>query len=274
MFFLLQGVALTLVAIFSVSAHFEDRLITQIVENVAGDAVSDQQKAIALLDATHAMLRPRLEIFGGESYIGIRDTLFRSTDIHLLDSKGVCGSHAHVLGRLLQRAGMPIRMAQMKCGEHWGCHILLEARVDGRFVVLDPLYNLAFMKADGSLASFDEVSRNWPHFALQVPGDYPLYFAYEDVRYTNWNKIPVIMPAIRNILQAFIGDDVRFISIRPLFLNVYRFYAVVALILYMVLVVTTVILLRSGRKRRSTATADADHAVTGTTLRSTEASVC
>ena len=87
------------------------------------------------LHKTHFLLKPREELFEGEENINLRDALFRSSDIQLIDAKGACGSYTHVLGRLLQRAGFEVRIAQMKCGENWGCHILLEANIDGTLYI-------------------------------------------------------------------------------------------------------------------------------------------
>jgi len=121
-----------------------------------------------------------------------------------MDGKGACGSYAGVLTRTLQRSGVPSRLAQMKCGDQWGCHIVLEANINGEYAVLGPLYNTSFISQDGTLASFKEVENNWNHYKSQTLEG----CQYEDVRYTNWQKIPIVMPLIKTVLNTLIGENI------------------------------------------------------------------
>ena len=115
------------------------------------------------MEISHKLLKPRLELFDERERINLRDTIFRSSDIDLIDARGACGSYSHVLARLLQVANIEARIGQMKCGKIWGCHIVVEAKINGKFVALDATHNLAFRKENGSLASFEEIGRNWDY---------------------------------------------------------------------------------------------------------------
>ncbi len=64
-------------------------------------------------------------------------------------------------------------------------------------MVLDPSYDLVFRKPDGNFASFSDVNSNWNWYKNQPPKDYNTDYKYEEVRYTNWNKIPLIMPTLK-----------------------------------------------------------------------------
>jgi len=141
----LHGVMVSLLFVLYLMSSYEDGLFDQIVESLLSPEMSEQEAVLALMNGTHVMLKPRQELFSGIEYVGLRDGVFGSSDTQLIDARGNCGSYTHVLGRLLQRANYEIRIAQMKCGDVWGCHILLEAKVDGRFVSLDALYDLAFI---------------------------------------------------------------------------------------------------------------------------------
>jgi hypothetical protein len=169
----------------------------------------------------------------------------------LIDARGDCGSYSHVLGRLLQRAGFEIRLAQMKCGTQWGCHILIEASVDGGFVSLDALYNLAFFRSDGSLASFEEIGRDWDDYKVQAPEGYPAKYAYEGVRYTNWDKIPALKSTVKGVLRVFLGGEIETLSIRSWVLNVYKAYLLIFLFGYALLVIFSgyIMLLRNKSNR-------------------------
>lgn len=233
------------VSVFWIMARFEDGLYDQIVNKTLQLEMSDEKKAITLLHTAHTLLKPRLQIFGGQENINLRDTLFRSADVHLLDAKGACGSHTHVLGRMLQQANIPVRIAQMKCGvDSWGCHIVLEAKLNNKFVVLDPLFDMVFENEDGTLASFLEVQENWAYFQNQLPDSYNPEYSYQDVRYTNWEKIPILMPLAKKMLRVFVGDAVDTLSIRAVVLNLYRAYTVVILVFYLLLVMFTVLVCR------------------------------
>lgn len=246
----LHGAIIMAIVSLTVLSNYEDGLYDQIVEITIHQGMDEEQTALALLHKSHALLNPRLSLFGGKENINLRDSLFRSSDIQLIDARKACGSHTHVLGRLLQRAGIQIRIAQMKCGNQWGCHILLEANINGKWVSLDGLYDLAFRMEDGTLASFQEVGKNWEHFRLDVPDNYNPNYAYEDVRYTNWTKIPVVMPLIRNVLALFLGDQIETLSIRSCILNVYKTYLILAIFIYALLMLVTIFILR--KKARKT----------------------
>lgn len=163
----------------------------------------------------------------------------------LLDAKGACGSHTHVLGRILQQANIPVRIAQMKCVvDAWGFHIVLEAKLNNNFVVLDPLFDMAFENEDGTLASFLEAQENWTYFQNQLPDAYNPKYSYQDVRYTHWEKIPILMPLAKKMLRVFGGDAVDTLSIRALVLNLYRAYTVAILVFYLLLLMFTVLVCR------------------------------
>jgi len=152
-----------------------------------------------------------------------------------MDGKGACGSYAGVLTRTLQRSGVPSRLAQMKCGDQWGCHIVLEANINGEYAVLGPLYNTSFISQDGTLASFKEVENNWNHYKSQTLEG----CQYEDVCYTNWQKILIVMPLIKTVLNTLIGEKANEIPIRSFALNIYQLCLVVLSLVYVFLLFMT-----------------------------------
>jgi len=152
-----------------------------------------------------------------------------------MTAKGACGSYALVLGSILKDIGFKIRFAQMKVDETWGGHIVIEAKTKKGWVALDPSFNLAFVKEDGTLASFQDVHSDWNYFQNQLPENYKREYAYSDVRYTNWEKIPIILPGVRFVLEHTIGKEAtNEVSIRVLFLRKYRilYYIMLSLYLY------------------------------------------
>jgi len=236
--FVLHGMILMAMFTLYINYQFEDRLYDRIASKVALVENAPEKNTLLLLQASHDLLNPRLKFFEGKQTLGVRDRFLRSSDIQLLDG-GACGTHAHVLARLLQRVDIPVRIAQMQCEGHYGCHIVVEALVNGKYVVLDPLYNIKFRNKDNSLASFSDVQNNWSDFVDQLPSDYDHFYKYEGVRYTNWDKIPVVMPALKELMRLFIGNDVETLSLRVYVLNLYKTYFFFLLMLYPLLVFAT-----------------------------------
>lgn len=113
-----------------------------------------------------------------------------------------------------------------------GCHMVVEAFVNGNWAVFDPMYDISFRKPIGGLASFSEVSNDWEFYREQVPADYPRdWFGYYGVRYTNWEKIPGVLPAVREGLRwVWLGDEVDSISLRMWVLDIYRILAALCIV--------------------------------------------
>jgi hypothetical protein len=128
----------------------------------------------------------------------------------------------------------------------------VEAQINGEFVVMDPSFNTAFRTEDGNLASFADLKNDWETLNSQLPGSYDRNSSYRDVRYTNWNKVPIVMPAVREILRLFIGDEVSELSLRSMVLNKYRFFANTLFVFLTILVSVSLLVLRRRLRSRST----------------------
>jgi len=234
---LILGFLIGIMLSLKLSSNYEELLFERIISKTfeSKKSLSDEEKLLGLLDSTYKLLNPRKNFFGGKEWLSIRDKLLRSSDIQMLDG-GACGTHSHVLAKLLKQSNIPVRIAQMKCGKDYGCHIVVEAKLSDKFVVLDPLYNLTFRNRAGQLAGFSEISNDWSYYKEQVPKDYGLDLRYEGVRYTNWDKIPILMPIIKKILTVFLGAEAEYISVRSYVLNLYLtyFYILLAILPFVV----------------------------------------
>ncbi|KKM19163.1 hypothetical protein LCGC14_1658440, partial [marine sediment metagenome] len=139
-------------------------------------------------------------------------------------------------------------------GGHYGAHIVLETKIDEQWIVLDPLYDFYFINPDGTLASFADVRNDWDYFKSQTPPEYPReMYKYLGVRYTNWEKIPFITPALRLTLKILTGEDkVQKLSLRVYLIDTYRVYIVALLILYIPIIAITFVTVRNRLSVRST----------------------
>jgi hypothetical protein len=106
---------------------------------------------------------------------------------------------------------------------------------------MDPLYDVYFIKPDGkSLASYADVQKDWTFYSKQLPPNYNHDYRYEDVRYCNWNKIPLLMPAIKKLLDLTMGKQkADEISFRANFLKKYDLFFYIVLFLYIPLFLVT-----------------------------------
>jgi hypothetical protein len=158
-----------------------------------------------------------------------------------LTTEGACGSYAFIASRLLAECNVPNRILQMQVNGLPGGHILLEAKGSSGWVVLDPLYDLYFTRPDGKKASFKDVQGNWELYRQQVPRDYDARYKYEGVRYTNWEKIPVLMPFLKSLSYAIIGKErTDTFSLRTLLLRKFHIIFLATAILYSFVLYATI----------------------------------
>ncbi len=123
------------------------------------------------------------------------------------DYRGACGSTARVVHAMLESQHIPTRVLLLTDAREHSLHTVLESRVQGRWVVLDPLYGIVFRRRDGALATRAELLADPAHFHAQVDSvaGYDARYTYEHATLLNWHKIPVVLPALRAVLACVIG---------------------------------------------------------------------
>lgn len=225
---------------------YEGQLFKAIAAEVNKDlpaSIPGRQDSILVrsLNITHYLMERRMNVFGSVDINAWKAEYLWPLTYDLMTGKGACGSHAMVLGRVLRELGFKIRISQMKVKDLYGGHIIVEAKTDEGWKVLDALYNLSFTRPDGKMAGFKDVQADWNYYKSQVPSSYNMDYRYEDVRYTNWNKIPVVLPAAKKLLSFVIGKDATdTLSIRSFVLKKYQVAFNCLLIFYILLILYTV----------------------------------
>lgn len=225
---------------FYTEANYEDRIFRQLSKDLhkqSGDTkgVVERAQLISTMGLVHDFINPRQKLFSDIG--GLKSDVIQPLTVDLMTGHGSCGSYALVMTRLLKEMGVPVRLVQMKVDGKFGGHILLEAEyAKGKWAVLDPTYNLYFVNELGDLASFSEVQNNWKYYTSQLPPNYDMRYRYEDKRYTNWEKIPIILPAFKEVLEWIWGKEkTDHFSLRTLALNKFAVYFHCALFLEIVL---------------------------------------
>lgn len=240
--FFTAGLLTGLMVYFFTEANYEDRIFEQLSNDLhkkvlQTENITPSSELILALDFVHNLIMPRQSLFFEVG--GLKSNVIQPLTVDLMTGQGACGSYTLVLARLLEEMNFPFRLIQMKVEGKFGGHIILEAEyAKDKWAVLDPIYNVYFKSKDGELANFDDVQNNWNYYVSQLPTNYDKRYCYEDKRYTNWEKIPIIMPLLKKSLEFFWGKDkVKRFSLRGLVLNKFRAYYNCALFLQIALLI-------------------------------------
>ena len=154
---------------------------------------------------------------------------------------GAWGNPSEVLARVVQSFGYPVRIAQVKAGGRFGGYSVVEADNGRKWVAMDPIYGLVYKTRNNELASVDELIKDWSYFRGQFPAQFGYGYRYEDVRYTNWEKIPVLLPAVKFMLKIAIGKKATdAICLRTIFLQRNKIYLILFIILECIALFTTI----------------------------------
>ena len=239
-----NGFLLATLFYFKMEANYEEELFAAIRSNIDSKInLKDNQDSIVVkvMHACNSLLSSRSAVFTNQPLDGFKVDLLQPASIDLMTAKGACGSYSMVLARTLVNYDFPVRIAQMKAKGIFAAHNIVEVKTEKGWVVLDPLFNVYFIKPDLTLASFQDVKNNWDYYKKQVPPKYDMTYRYEDVRYSNWGKIPLILPAIKKILDLVIGKQkADTISMRMYFLKIYDFCFYLILVLYIPILILTI----------------------------------
>ena len=125
-----------------------------------------------------------------------------------VDYRGPCGSSSRVVVAMLKSRGIPARPLLLLDEHGESIHTVVEAHVEGRWVVGDPSMGVVYHDAAGRLLTRDQLAEDTALFLSNVAAhaEYPAAYRYDSVTRFNWRKIPVVLPAIRALLVATIGE--------------------------------------------------------------------
>lgn len=239
-----NGFVLAMLLFFYVQADYEAQLFKSLAVHVQSQCPPDQSRdsiLIQSLHVTHELGKNRSLLFSKRAIENPHADLLKPLTYDLMTGQQACGGFSYVLGRLLKEMDVEIRFAQMEVNHIYGGHIIVEAKMPYGWVVLDPMFDLFFLKPNGHMAGFAEVRANWNYYKNQVPHDYNPAYAYENVRYTNWEKIPVVMPALKNLLSWSMGEEAATgFSFRNLLLKKYEILFYTMLIVFLGLFYLTI----------------------------------
>ena len=224
--FFMNGVVLASGFYFVIESRYETELFEAIAQKIKSDLpprYTENEFAIKALQVSNYLQERRYLVFGDQEINGIKATIFHPSTVDLMTNNGACGSYVTVLSRILKANNINVRIGQMQVNGRDAGHMIVEAYVNNRWIVLDPTYSLYFVNQNGLPATFNEIKNNWNTYKSQTPPDYNQTFSFEGIRYTNWKKFPPFTTAVKSILDLTMGKEKSdTISIRPYLLRNYH----------------------------------------------------
>ncbi len=252
----MNGILMSTCFYFKTESKYEDTLFESIVDKINSQADQDQNIDsffVAAMQMTHTLEYNREKIFGGKKLNGLKAEFFRPATIDLMTGNGACGSYTTVLARILKSGGYQVRIAQMTVNGTIGGHMVVEVKKRSNWIVLDPLLQQYFKKPDGRLASFKDVHENWAYYQKQTDTNYVTSYQYQDVNYTNWNKIKYLGPAAKWIFELILGKEkTKELSIRSYILRKYNFLYLLSLSGFILFSICSIISFRLNRIKYAT----------------------
>lgn len=204
--------------------RYEDKVLQAFIHSIhnkKGLNTNDEKEVmLAAMEKTYLQMRQK-EITAMGMDLGALESFFTSPLMNFaLTKDGACGGNSLVLAQILKGMGYEVRPAHMKVNGKYGGHIVLETKLYNKWVILDPLYNLCFKTPNGEIASFEEINKNWDYYKLQTPITYNQNYSYDGIRYTNWDRVPLIGQFSKSTLAFFAGEEsANKFSLRKYFLN-------------------------------------------------------
>ncbi|MDI6841132.1 MAG: transglutaminase-like domain-containing protein [bacterium] len=202
----LFSIFILLEAFTLISIHRDNCLFDSIIKEVANKNCA-KDNILALLDWVHINVK-------------VKNTGTLTTPRYILTYGSGCGGFAKVFAVLVRKMGIPARLL-FSYKDGVPVHVVTEVYYQKRWVVFDPYYKYYFPINDTLLATAEDLKNSSSLIEKVVDKkNYPFTsYIYQDVRRTNWNRIPIILPAVYKLLKKVIGDRADRISLNILALR-------------------------------------------------------
>ncbi len=244
--FFLNGFVVASLLFFLKEDIYEKELFSSIAQKIRNDLGNENKDSFLLrsLHMAYELQVSRQPIFGAQP-IDRESDFFHSATTDLMTAYGACGSYSIVLARILKANNCNVRIGQMKVNGKFGGHMVVETEINNKWIIVDPTFNVVFIKPDGGLANYKDVHNNWAFYKKQVPANYDTTYKYDGMRYANWDKVPIVLPTFKKLLDLTIGKEkADTLSLRPYLLRAYHILFMFGTFLYIILTVSTLWLIK------------------------------
>jgi hypothetical protein len=192
--------------------------------------------------------------------------LLRPSALKVYEHGGHCAKRTRLLTILLEEQGIPAHklflynergLELLNDPPRAWVHVAVEAQLDDRWVLVDPLFDVVFEKPDGDLATAENLREN-PDIlrAGRARADerYDIWedslYTYQDVRRFPWFMIPVVGELKHDVLAKLLGHDRADWIVTPLWMEEPQTAIVILSLVGMGLVGLTFVPWRRREKRR------------------------
>ena len=242
-------------------ADREDDWFEALAASLALSGDQSPAEAARLMKGVHAFFTPRRETklarLTAEQQTGWRSLVIGSVGDHLAAACGECGAYAGILARTAQLAGWEVRLVQILDPNETCLHVANELRTTDGWMFVDAMFEVVGQPASGSgVLDAPALAVHWREHPEEATEEYARYgWIPERYRYTNWQAIPLVLPAVRKVLETVKGTRwVDGVSLRTYSLNMHRVRMWLALTISALLVIVpSVVSLRRRRRARARA---------------------
>ena len=136
--FLLSGILAASLLFLRIEANREQQVFNNLktfVDAAIGNHPSPDAVVTGAMHLTHSVLANRVPVAGFTWPL-------RSCTSELRNPQGGSLSYARVLARLLECYDYPVRIGKLRTGDHF----IVEARIDGRWLAVDPMNEVVFIR--------------------------------------------------------------------------------------------------------------------------------
>ncbi|MCK4352519.1 transglutaminase domain-containing protein [candidate division WOR-3 bacterium] len=194
-----------------INVEKDNRLFDTIVRETTLNK-KEKEKILALFNWTHINVKIRNGLPPFDWFITPRSVLTHGSN---------CGGFSKVFAVLLRRDGFPARLLFLYQNKI-PVHVVTEVYHKKRWVVFDPFYGYYYPMNDTLLATAEDLKRN-PNLLQKFVNrtKYPInFYTYQDVRRTNWTKIPIISSKVYKLIRIIIGEKVDKIALNVITLRI------------------------------------------------------
>ncbi len=209
---LCAGVAITLLL-----AYRKEHSLVSAFADEAARGVPDDAEAIVerYVEFAHDALAPAT--FTGAGGRAVR-LYYRVNPLHPgpgdvvrwgSDFRGPCGSYSRVVHVMLDERGIRNRFLFLTDPRGSTIHTVLEVELGGKWAVVDPSFGIVYRRPGGGYASAAELKADPSLLQWNVRSieGYDASYAYQSTTHLNWKKVPILLPALRIVLEALLGPE-------------------------------------------------------------------
>jgi hypothetical protein len=134
-----------------------------------------------------------------ESGVSLRDP---ENSLNYQELLRVCGTATNAFVNLATSSGLEARRLLLLDEGRVAKHVTAEVRLEGRWVVVDPLFHVLLREPGGRLVSKEQLrdAAVFREVTARIPG-YPPEYSFERTSHVRLSKIPFIGPPLRRALD-------------------------------------------------------------------------